>query len=407
MRFIYKARRADGTLQDGQMEAASEHDLAASLRAQNLILTEAEPVDKPNSTGSKKFNFNITLGKPVSIVDKIFFTQNLQVMIKAGLSLSQALKTLTSQTSNKQLKQILGQVAEEVNKGSSLSDSLNKFPKVWPDLFVNMISAGEKSGRLEEVLGQLTIQLRKNHALISKVKNALTYPIVVIIAMVGIGIGMIVFVIPKIMAVFQEVNATLPLPTRLLIALSDFVVKNGLWLSFGLIISLVVLIKLLHTPKGRWLWHGLLLKLPIFKSILQKINLAKFCRTLSSLLKTDIPIVQAFQITASTLGNVRYRQAVSQTGQRLSKGTAVATVMGDYDKLFPGLVIQMTAVGEQTGTLDSVLTELAAFYEDDVDRTMSNLSTIIEPILMLLLGLAVGGLAVSIILPMYSLTQSL
>ena len=235
----------------------------------------------------------------------------------------------------------------------------------------------------------------------------MTYPVIVITAMIGIAIAMIVFVIPKITGMFEEVNATLPLPTRILIALSDFMIANGLWVGIGFVVLIIAFFRLIRTKKGSYIWHGLLLKLPIIAPILRKINLAKFSRTFSSLLKTDIPVVQSFQITASTLGNSHYRRAVENAAERVKKGVQIATILAEYPKLFPPLVVQMVSVGEETGTIDTILDELAIFYEEDVDRTMSNLTTILEPILILLLGAGVGGLAVSIILPIYTLTQNI
>ncbi len=403
MKLGYTARNQEGKLEQGELEVASEHDLAEILRAQGLVLTHV--TGAPSTTPAQPRRFEFTLQR-VSVVDKIFFTQNLQVMVKAGLPLSTALKTIALQTGNKTFQRILRSVSEQVDRGIAMSDALVPYPKVFSELFVNMIRAGEKSGKLEEVLEQIATQLRKSHALVSKVRGALTYPIIVVLAMIGIGTGMMVFVVPQITSVFEEVHATLPLPTRILVATSHFLVTHGVWVALGVIVLGAGFVQVIHLPKGRRLWHGLLLKLPIVSPILKKINLAKFSRTFSSLLKTDIPIVQAFHITASTLGNSLYREAVEEAAEQVKKGAPVATIIRTHPKLFSPLITQMVAVGEETGTLDSVLDELAVFYEDDVDRTMGSLATIIEPVLMLLLGAGVGGIAVSIMLPLYSLSEN-
>lgn len=400
MKYRYTATTLNGERHQDELEAESEADLKEQLRQRDLILERVEA-----TAAVKPIKFS--LFKKVSVVDKIFFAQNLQVMTRSGLSIATALKTLTEQTSNKYLRQILSDINEQVMRGVALSDALAHYPKVFSELFINMIRAGEKSGKLEEVLLQITTQLRKSHTLISKVKSALTYPIIVIIAMIAIGIGMIVFIIPKITNIFEEFNATLPLPTRMLIAVSNAVTNNGLIILIVVVALIWLLVKLIHTKAGRNLWHRLLLKLPILSPILQKINLAKFCRTFSSLIKTDIPIVQAFQITATTLSNTVYRQAVENFGERVRQGVQIASLLPEYPKLFPPLLVQMVTVGENTGSLDSILEELALFYEEEVDRTMSNLSTIIEPLLMLILGVGVGAMAIAIILPMYTLTQSI
>ena len=403
MKFKYTARNKTGELESGELEIGSERELADYLRNKGWLLTSAEAIKSEEKTHKE---FKLPFFNQVKMVEKIFFTQNLQVMVKAGLSVSIALKTLAQQTTNKAFQIILIDLHQRVDKGDSLADSLALYPKVFPELFVNMVKAGEKSGKLEDVLLQLTTQLRKSHALIAKVRGALTYPIIVITAMIGIGIAMITLVIPKITGIFEEVNATLPLPTRILIAISDFAVAHGLILAGLSIAMAIIFVRLIHSPRGRFIWHGLLLSLPILAPILRKINLAKFARTFSSLIKTDIPVVQAFQITASTLGNSHYRAAVESAAERVKKGVQIATILKEYDKLFPPLIVQMVLVGEETGTIDTILEELAAFYEDDVDRTMSNLTTILEPVLILILGLGVGALAVSIIMPIYSLTQS-
>jgi len=403
MKFKYTARTKAGALETGEVEIGSERELADYLRNQGLLLTSAEA---QNQTVKTKKQLTLPFLHRVKLVEKVFFTQNLQVMVKAGLSVSVALRTLAQQTTNKTFQAILLDLYTKVDKGNSLADALALYPNVFPELFVNMIRAGEKSGKLEDVLLQLTIQLRKSHALIAKVRGSLTYPVIVVTAMIGIGIAMITLVIPKITSIFEEVNATLPLPTRLLIAVSDFTVAYALWLAIGFVLLVMIFFQIIHTKKGRFIWHALLLKLPIISPILRKINLAKFARTFSSLIKTDIPVVQSFQITASTLGNSHYRQAIDDAAERVKKGVQIATILSEYPKLFPPLVVQMVSVGEETGTIDTILSELANFYEEDVDRTMSNLTSILEPILILILGAGVGALAVAIILPIYTLTQS-
>ncbi|MFA4818939.1 MAG: type II secretion system F family protein [Patescibacteria group bacterium] len=403
MKFKYTARSTAGETAHGQMEAESEIELKNMLAEQNLSLEDVATVTEPVIRQQVKYG----LFQKISVVDKIFFAQNLQVMIRAGLPMAAALKTLIDQTENKLLKKILNDINDHVVRGITLSDALARHPKVFSELFVNMIRAGEKSGKLEEVLGQVTVQLRKNHALIAKVRGALTYPIIVIIAMIGIGIGMIVFVIPKITDIFSEVNATLPLPTRILIGLSNFIINNGLLVTLGVIILIWLFMRFIKSKRGRHLWHRLLLKLPVLNSILKKINLASFCRTFSSLIKTDIPIVQAFKITASTINNVIYREAIDNMGDQVRQGVQIASILPQYPMLFPPLVVQMITVGENTGSLDKLLEELAGFYEEEVDQTMSTLSTIIEPLLMIILGIGVGSMAVAIILPLYSLTQSI
>ncbi|MFA4936712.1 MAG: type II secretion system F family protein [Patescibacteria group bacterium] len=404
MKFAYNARTEKGEIKMGEIDLPSEEVLADYLRQQNLLLTKATLLNHTTKKNWLKYAMN---WQRIKAVDKIFFTQNLQVMLKAGLTVTAALHTLAEQTQNKRFKTILQELKTYVEKGVNLSDAMGHYSKIFSELFINMIKAGEKSGKLEEVLLYLTNQLRKNHTLVAKVRGALIYPIIVIVAMIGIGITMIVFVIPQITALFDEVSATLPLPTRVLIAISNFIVDYGYWVAAGSLLLIALFIFAIRSTQGKIVWHSFLLKLPMIGNIFRQINLAKFSRTFSSLLKTDIPIVQTFQITATTLGNVRYHQAMINAADQVKTGISVSQSMAPYKKLFPPLVIQMLAVGEETGTLDTVLEDLASFYEEEVDRIMSNLSTIIEPILMLILGVAVGFFAVSIIMPMYSLSEAI
>ena len=343
----------------------------------------------------------------IPISEKLFFVQNLGIMLKAGISLSVALKTLAKQTSNKRFSRIISDISGNVEKGVSFTESLKPHEKIFGQLFVNMIESGEISGKLEEVLKRLYIQFKKNHELVAKVKGALTYPAVILFAMGGIGIFMMIKVIPQMTAMFKEFNAELPLATRVLIKVSDSLVAHGLLYLIGLIVFILIIVQANKTIKGKYFFHGLLLKLPIFSTIIKKINLARFARTISSLLKTDIMLIKSLQITANVLGNIYYRDALNEMSVKIKKGGTINEVIANYPKLFPPIVTQMIAVGEETGELDFILEELAEFYEGEVNETMNNLPSIIEPVLILSLGLVVGGMAVAIIMPMYSLSSAM
>lgn len=349
---------------------------------------------------------SLTLRK-VPVSQKIFFAQQLGIMLKTGISLSIALKSLGEQTENKRLKIILADVRQNVEKGNLFSKGLEKYEKIFGPLFINMIKAGEVSGNLEDVLKQLFIQMKKDHEVISKIKGAMIYPCIVITAMVVIGILMIVYVIPNITTIFKEVGGTLPFATQALITISDFTLKYGLIVLGAVVISLIIFIRLITFPKGKYIFHKFLLKLPIAGKIIKKINLARFSRTLSSLLKTDIPIIQTFQITSQVLGNVLYKKSLEKAAESIKKGIRIKETLEPYSKLFPPVVLQMIAVGEETGTLDEILEQSAIFYEEEVDQIMTNLPSILEPVLMIILGAGVAGMAVAIIMPMYSLSQQM
>ena len=349
------------------------------------------------------------LRKPrrLPLSQKIFFVQQISVMIKAGISLSVALKTLADQATSKKFRIILNDLQQGVEKGNLLSAGLEKYQNIFGDLFINMVKACEASGKLEDVLNQLFIQMKKDHEIIAKVRGAMIYPAIVVTMMLAIGALMMVYVIPTITSVFTELNVTLPLPTRILIATSRFTLTYGIYILIGLIVGIVFLIRFINLPKGKQIFHNFILKLPVLGGIVKKINLARFSRSLSSLLKTDIPIVKSFEITAKILGNVIYKNALLEAKEKIKKGISINESLTPHVRLFPPVVLQMISVGEETGALDNILEESASFYEESVRQTMDDLPTIIEPLLMVILGVAVGGMAVAVIMPMYSLSQAI
>ncbi len=401
--YVYTARTNQGGTVTGTQDAKDEKFLASLLRVRGLSLVNAK---SSNVATKKHFSFNISLGG-VPVVEKIVFLQNLQVMVRTGFSLGHALDVLAQQTEHRTFKGIIKSISNDVESGVTLSTALAKYPKVFPELFVNMVAAGEVSGKLDEVLLRLTNQIKKDHQLIAKVRGALMYPVIVVIAMIVLGTAMMVFVIPKLLDVFTQSGGTLPLPTRIMIGVSTFMQHNILFLIPGIIAFIFIFRWWIHTKNGKMLWHAFLLRSPIIGPILKKINLARFTRTLSSLLRTDIPIVQTFQIIAKTMGNAIFRKSLEETAEELKKGSSIAKVLTRYTRLYPPVVAQMVSVGEESGTLDTISEEIAKFYEEEVDQVMSNLTSILEPILILVLGAGVGSIVVAVILPIYSLTDQI
>jgi len=358
------------------------------------------------STMERVNNFLLKFsGVPSS--EKLFFVQHLGVMLKAGVSLLAALQTLSKQSESPRLAKILKDVAVNVEKGKTLTDSFRPHVSIFGELFINMIDAGEVSGKLESVLEQLYMQMKKQHQLMSRVKGALTYPLVILFAMCGIGIFMVVVVVPQITAMLKDFNSELPLATKILIGVSDSIANNGLLWGGGFILFVIIVVKTLSTRAGKYYFQAVTLRLPVFGSIIKKINLAKFARNISALLKTDIMIIKSFQITGNVLGNLHYRAAILDMAEKIKKGGTIYDVICTYPNLFPPIVTQMVAIGEQTGELDSILQQLAEFYEDEVDQIMQNLPSVIEPLLILVMGVGVGGMAIAIIMPMYSITSSI
>lgn len=341
---------------------------------------------------------------PIPTAEKIFFANNLRVMVKSGLSLAEALKTLSLQTTNLRFKHILNDIKEQIEKGQPLADGLKQYPTVFSNFFINVVAAGEVSGNLEKSLNELALQMQKDHALTSKIKSAMTYPVVILIATVGILWGVLTYVVPNIVSIFKDLTIELPLMTKLVIKVSGLLTNYGVFVFLGLALFVITFI---YTTRHQLQkpWHYALLRIWIFGPIIKKINLARFSRTLASLLETDVPVINSFEITSKVLKNVFYREAAKKIAEEIKKGVAIADTLLFYPKLFPPLVVQMVAVGEKSGTISELLKELAIFYEAEVDGATSSLSSIIEPILILFLGGVVGGIALAIMTPIFQISQ--
>ena len=343
----------------------------------------------------------------VPIMQKILFVSHLKTMVKAGLSLIDALRILNEEIENKKLKRVIGEIKEGVESGAQLSEVLIKYPKIFPSIYVSMIAAGETAGKMETALEQVSIQMKKNHELSSRIKGAMMYPAVIVTAMIGISIEVVVFILPKLMIMFKDFDAELPLPTRILIFITDSTTKYGLWMLAVLILLIITAIWLIKKPKVKKVVHAVNLRLPIVGPIIRKINLARFTLTLSSLLESTIPIIDATRISSEVLGNVIYKQSLISVSESLKKGETLSEILRQFPKIFPPMVTEMIMVGEKSGKTEDMLRELAEFYGNEVDTTMRNFTTIIEPVIILALGLAVAGIAVAVIMPMYSLSQTI
>jgi len=405
MKACYTAKNQKGENRAGEANVKDERDLATQLRADGFVLTSfKEVVMEKEKNISVKF---LDRFSSVPISEKMMFTRNLSVMISSGLPLSRAIRNLTVQTKNKKFAKILGEIQSELQSGATLSDGLAKYPGVFDELFVNMIRVGETSGNLEEVLNILAIQLEKEHELIGKVRGALIYPAVILVAMIAIGIVMMVFVVPKLTQVFKDLGSDLPATTKFVIATSDFL-KNNFLLSLVGFVILAVLAKIYTTTdSGKKTMGFLFLNLPAISNIYIKMNSARFSRILSSLLRSGVTIVESLRILSRTLTNHYYRTALEKASEMIQKGEPLSKIIYQEKKIFPILVPQMLEVGEETGKTETVMQKLADFYEDEVNQLTRNLSSIIEPVLMLIIGAAVGFFAVSMLTPMYSVMQNI
>lgn len=402
--YYYIAKSLEGETKSGVLEAKSERELAQRLRKEGLILIRAVSEKEKEK---KKLEISLPLIGEVSLTDKMMLTRNLEVMIASGLHLARCLTILVDQAENQKLKQALSDIKEEIQKGKSFSESLSKYPKIFSELFQSMVKVGEESGTLEEVLKTLSFQMEREYELRSRIKGAMIYPAVVISAMVGIGILMLIMVIPQIAETFQELNIELPATTRFVIGLGTFLAEK--WYLLPLIIFLIFSVfgVIMKTKKGKETIDSLLLKIPIISSIIRKSNSAQTCRTLSSLIIAGVPIIRSLEITSKTLGNVYFKNAILEAAEKIRKGGELSEALKPHQDVYPASVVQMIEVGEETGETSKVLGKLADFFEMEVGNATKNLTSVIEPVLMIIIGAVIGFFAISMVQPMYSMLGAL
>lgn len=403
--YFYTAISATGEKVSGSEIAESERQLATILREKGHILTTA------TTEQQKKGFFSLpslwAKIRRVSLVDKLLFTRNLEVMVAAGVPLPKALDVLAVQARSRSFRAVLLDVKQKVVEGQSLSAAMHEHPEVFSELFTNMIKVGEESGTLEKVLQQLTLQLERSHELRSRVVGALMYPAVVVCAMFGVGTLMLIFVVPQLANTFADLGVPLPLTTRILIFLGTFL-AHWWYVALPLLFALLAfLLRLTRTKPGKHLFDAALLQTPIFGQISRKMNAALMTRTLSSLIASGVPIVRSLEITSRVVGNTYFQESLAESAQKVGKGERLSATLQGYGHLYPVIVAQMVEVGEETGETGQILLKLAEFYEGEVAQVTKNLTSIIEPILMLIIGSMVGLFAISVIQPMYGMLRAL
>lgn len=392
--FEWKGTGRNGQSQSGVLVADSKDTVIAMMRRQQVVVTAVK--EKGKEIAVPKFGGSV----PPQLV--AIFTRQFSVMIDAGLPLVQCLEILGSQQENKAFKRGLIQIRQDVESGSSLADAMRKHPKIFNDLYTNMVAAGEAGGILDTILQRLAQYIEKAVKLNSQVKSAAIYPVGVIsIAVIVIAI-ILWKVIPVFASLFKGLGAELPLPTRVVITMSNFI-ADFWWLIGGSIFALITFLKRWHaTPKGKRIIDATMLKMPIVGGLLRKIAVARFCRTLSTLTASGVPILDGLTITAKTSGNAIVEDAIMATRKSVEEGKTISEPLGETD-VFPSMVVQMIAVGEQTGALDTMLTKVAEFYEDEVDTAVAGLMKLLEPVLIAFLGVAIGGIVIAMYMPMFTL----
>jgi len=379
------------------MPAQNKSELAHTLKNQGMLLVFA----MPQVEHAKRSWQGLAFLRRVSLTEKLIFIKNMAVMIKAGMPIPRVLEILSLQSKSKYFREILASMKEGIKTGKTLADCMCEYPNVFPPVFSSSIRIGELGGNLEEVLELLSIQLQKEHDIRSKVKGAMIYPSVIIVAMIVIAVLMMIFVIPSLMKIFSEMNIELPLSTRLIIATSDFM-TNNIILTLGILISIPILIILFRKSyAGKLFFNFLFLHIPVISGITKKVNTARIARTLSSLLKSGVAIVNSLEIISDSLDNIYFKDAIKYAAENVQKGSPLHEAIEKYPQLFPPMVTQMVKVGEETGSSEQILAQLADFYEKEVDEITKNLSSVIEPALILMIGGAVGFFAISVIQPMY------
>lgn len=401
--FTYNAITKSGQRVSGNIQALNPESAGHMLKEQGLLPIEIM-VSKSN-VSLLGFLKNITT---ISLDEKIVFVDNLAIMLKSGISITRALQIQVKQTQNPRFKEILADIAGLVEAGKSLGESLEKHKNIFSNIFISMVKVGELSGNLDKSLEYLTIQLHREADLKSKVRGAMIYPAVIVSAMVIIGILMSIFVLPKLTSIFKDFgSAKLPVMTRVVISIADFMSANGT-LMIGLMIAVVVGIVFTNrTYSGKKFFDWIFIKMFVIGPIVKKINLAIFARILSSLLKSGISVVEALEVSANSIDSLPYRELVLESSNQVRLGKNLTQVLSQDDTLFPILVVQMLQVGEESGTVEEILGQLALHYEEEVDSIMKNLSSIIEPLLLLVIGGVVGVLAVALISPIYNISQSI
>ncbi|HEY4500651.1 MAG TPA: type II secretion system F family protein, partial [Candidatus Paceibacterota bacterium] len=349
----------------------------------------------------------MTIGTGVKRTEIIRMAKNLSAMLSAGLSLSRALSVIERQSSNSSLKIIATGLSESVKKGSSFHEALTAYPKVFPELFVAMSRAGEESGSLADSLAIVGLQMERSEELVRKIRGAMIYPAIVIIAIVIVGILMLIYVVPTLTRVFIELGVQVPLATRIIVALSNFMVAHSVLVFMAIVLFIVGGISFVRSKVGGGIVLAGVLYLPVIGELARETYTARAARTLSSLLSSGVPILDALSITKEVVGAGAFAKVVEEAEARVKKGELLSVAFSEHPRLYPILMSDMLAVGEETGKVSDMLKQIATFYEEDVAEKTKDLSTIIEPILMLLIGVVVGVFAVSMIAPIYSLSSAI
>lgn len=395
--FVYTAANSDGKIESSQMEAVDRDTVISHLKDKKLLVIS---VKEENQKLSKNFTNKVTA------LDRINLANNLAVMLKAGVGISEALEVSAKDSKSTYFKKVCADISFSLENGRQLSDGLAQFPNDFDDVFISLVKAGEASGKLEEVLIQLSLQLKKDYSLTSKIKSAFAYPLVLVCGLIAVVIMLMTFVLPKLVSLFESSNLKLPLSTRMIFAISRLLSAKP-YISLTVILFLaVILILILRKRKVQKFFIRILFRLPIFANLIRQIELSRFTRTLGNLLQSGVPIVKAIEITSEAMSIPIFKKTASEVKENVAKGVSLSNAFKGNKNIFPEMLISVMRVGEKSGNLDQLLFGLSDFFTEQVDNTLNNLAGLVEPVLLIIVGLAIGGMAVSIILPIYQLIGS-
>ncbi len=400
-KFSWEGKTRTGKVQKGVMEAPNENAVMNHLRSQGVM-----PSSVKAAGSGLNMEINISFMQPkVTTKDIVIFTRQFSTMIDAGLPLVQCLDILSRQQENKTFRKVLTEIKESVESGSTFADALKKHPKIFDDLFVNLVAAGEIGGILDTILNRLAAYIEKAMKLKKQVKSAMTYPTTIIgVAFMVISV-ILVFVIPQFQSMFEDFGGALPMPTQVVINISDFIQGYILHIIVGTVLFVTGYKRFYASKRGREILDDLYLKAPVFGLLIRKVSVAKFTRTLGTMISSGVPILDGLDIVAKTAGNKTVEKAIYRVRQSISEGKTIAEPL-EKSGVFPPMVCQMIAVGEQAGALDTMLNKIADFYDDEVDDAVANLTAMMEPLLMAFLGVTVGGLVIAMYLPIFKLAGS-
>ncbi|MCA9344124.1 type II secretion system F family protein [Candidatus Saccharibacteria bacterium] len=399
--FTYTATK-DGKTITGTVSGNSKEAVINSLKKQSL---HPIIVKKKKS----KNGFNIKLGQKVGLKDLAVFTRQLSTMVSAGVPLSRALATLQAQASNKYFKDVIGDIGKNVEGGLPLSDGFAKYPNIFSEVYVSMVRAGEAGGILEDILKRLASQIERDSSMRKKIKSAMTYPVVILVVTVISFFGIMILIIPKISKILTDLggeDAELPIYTRAMLSISDFVRTQAPLIIIVSIICVIIVKRYIKTPKGKYKFHALLLRLPIINTIIIKVAIARFARTFASLMSAGVGVLDALEVTGAAIGNKVFQRELEEASKEVKNGKQLSESL-TKNTHFPPIVSQMLAVGEETGQIDTILVKVADFYEEEVATTIDGLSSIIEPIMIIVLGSVVGLIAASVMGPIASLSKNI